>query len=356
MRVHSSWRSSTSPSRPLNVVLFMLLPAFVLVPALVAAYRDGILGIDLNQTLLPAARAIAAGHSPYPAYGYPPLVAFALVPLTALPGPNVIFTVLLIGCVPVCLWFLGVRDWRCYSVCFLWTPVLAAVQTGNVTILLLLGTSVCWHARDHWKRAAAAGGLAFAAKIICWPLIVWLAATRRTAAAVGVAVVSATVTFVLWGTLGFSGLAAYPSNLGSLNRAVSSESYTVKVMLLDLGASVDLARLVGIVLALGVLAGSVVMGRRGDDRRSFSLAVTAMIVASPIVWMHSFALLLGPVAVMRPRLSLAWFLPVLMVIGNGTGNGPPWQTVGVLGIAGVTLGVALAPSRQPAPPASRILA
>ena len=213
-----------------------------------------------------------------------------------------------------------------------------------VTILLLLGTAICWHSRDRWRRAAVAGGLAFAAKIICWPLVVWLAATRRTAAAVGVAVVAGGVTFVLWGTLGFSGLVDYPSSLGTLNRAVSSESYTVKVMLLDLGAEVGLARLGGILAALGVVAGTIVLGRRGDDRRSFALAVTAMIVASPIVWLHSFALLLAPVAVMRPRLSVAWLLPVLLVIGTGTGNGTPWQTAGVLGLAALTLGVALAPS------------
>jgi uncharacterized membrane protein len=46
------------------------------------------------------------------------------------------------------------------------------VQTGNVTILLLLGTAICWHARDRWRVASVAGGLAVAAKILCWPLLV----------------------------------------------------------------------------------------------------------------------------------------------------------------------------------------
>lgn len=335
--------------RALEIAIFVGLPVVVFLPFLLDAYHRGILGIDLEQTLLPAARTIAGGDSPYPAYGYPPLVAFALVPLTVLPGPDIVFTALLTACVPVSLWFLGVRDWRCFGVCFLWAPVLAAVQTGNVTILLLLGTAICWHARDRWKAAAAAGGLAFAAKIICWPLVVWLAATRRWAGAVGVAVVSAAVTFVLWGALGFSGLVGYPSSLGTLNRAVSSESYTVKALLLDLGAGVGLARLGGIAVALGVLVAVVVLGRRGDDRRSFALAVAAMIVASPIVWLHSFALLLAPVAVMRPRLSAAWLLPVGMVIGTGTGNGTPWQTAGVLGVAALTLVTALV-HRSSGPP------
>ena len=153
------------------------------------------------------------------------------------------------------------------------------------------------------------------------------------------------MTFVLWGTLGFSGLVDYPSSLRTLDRAVSSGSYTVKVMLLDLGVGSGLAGIGGALVGLGVLAGAIVCGLRADDRRSFAFAAAAMIFASPIVWMHSFALLLAPVAVMRPRLSAAWLIPVLMVIGTGTGNGAPWQTAGVLGLAALTLVVALVPGR-----------
>ena len=72
----------------------------------------------------------------------------------------------------------------------------------------------------------------------------------------------------------------------------------------------------------------------------------AMIVASPIVWMHSFVLLLIPVAVMRPRLSAAWLLPVAFLIGAGTGNGAPWQTAGVLALSVLTVALALLPPRR----------
>ena len=316
----------------------------------------GDLGIDLEQTFLPAARTLADGHSPYPGYGYPPLVAFVVVPLTLVPGPNIVFAALLIASVPASLWFLGVRDWRCYGIVFVWAPVMSAVQTGNVTLLLLLGSTICWHARDRWRTTSAAGGLAVAAKIICWPLLLWLAAMRRYAAAAGIVVVAAVVTFGLWATLGLSGLMDYPSSLRTLDKAVASESYTVKAVLLDLGAGAGAARIGGLLVTLGVLAGVVLVGRRGDDRRSFALAVVAMIVASPIVWLHSFALLIAPVAVMRQRLSLAWFVPILFVIGTGTGNGTPWQTGGVMAVAAVTLLAALVPSRhepEPALPAAR---
>ena len=65
-------------------------------------------------------------------------------------------------------------------------------------------------------------------------------------------------------------------------------------------------------------------GWRGDDRRSFALCVTAVIVASPIVWVSHFPLLLAPIAVMRPRRGVVWLLPLLMWVGPFAGNGSPW--------------------------------
>jgi hypothetical protein len=329
-----------------EIALLAVLPVAALLVFLGYAFTQGVLGIDLEQTLLPAARAITRGDSPYPGYGYPPLVAFGLVPLTLLPGPSIVFAVFLLACVPASLWLLGVRDWRCYGAAFLWAPVLAAVQTGNVTLLLLLGSSICWYLRDRWKPAAAACGLAIAAKILCWPLLIWLVATRRAAAAAGATAIAIGVTLSLWGMLGFSGLVGYPSSLEKLGHSVAPESYTVHVLLLDLGVGFGLARFASVCLAVAALVGAALLGHRGDDRRSFALAVTAMIVASPIVWLHSFALLLAPIAVLRPRFSALWLLPVLYAIGTGTGNGSPWQTAGVLGLSALTLGVAFAPSRS----------
>jgi hypothetical protein len=37
-----------------------------------------------------------------------------------------------------------------------------------------------------------------------------------------------------------------------------------------------------------------------------------MLVASPLVWSHYFALVLVPIAIYRPRLGWLWALPVLM--------------------------------------------
>ena len=275
---------------------------------------------------------------------YPPLVAFALVPLTFVPGPNIVFAAILIACVPASLWFLGVRDWRCYGVVFLWAPVLAAVQTSNVTIPLLLGSAICWHARDRWKPTAVAGGLTIAAKLLTAPLVIWLAATRRFAASIGVVAVAAGVSLVLWSVIGFSGAADYPSHIGTIDRSSPSRA-TRSRSCWRMPASVRGRHAsCGRFVALAVVASAAVLGWRGDDRRSFALAVAAMILAIPIVWLHSFALLIAPIAVMRPRLGAAWLVPILMIIGPGNGNGAPWQTAGMLALTALTLALALRPS------------
>ena len=303
----------------------------------------GELGIDLTHTLLPAAREIADWSSPYPAYGYPPLVAFALVPLTLLPSPELVWTGLLAAGLAASLWVLRIRDWRCYGAAFLWGASFHAIQTGNVTIPLLLATALAWRARDRVVAAGTWSGLAIATKIICWPLALWLAATRRLPAALTSVVVAGGVTAILWGSLGFAGLVDYPSSLDKLETTQSGSSYTVRALFEDLGAPA-LGQVAWYALVLAVLAGCVLAGRRANDELSFSLAVLACVIASPIVWLHSFVLLLAPLAVHRPRFGTVWLLPALLWFGSGTGNGTPWQTALVLGVAGIAFVLAVLPA------------
>ena len=325
----------------LDICLFVALPLLFETVLLVTAWRQGNFGIDFQQTLLPAARKIAHGVSPYPAYGYPPLVAFVLAPLTFLPSPQIVVALVLIACVPASLWLLEVRDWRCYGVAFLWAPVFSAIQTENVTLSLVLAVAAAWRTRNRWRATSAAGGLAIAAKILCWPILIWLGATRRVKDAVGAIVVAVAVTFGLWATIGFAGVVKYPSSLRGLDAKVAAQSYTLKAFAIDLGAGKTAAGVLGVALAIGVILCAVAFGLRHDDRRSFALAVVAMIVASPIVWLHSFALLLVPVALLRPRLSVEWLLPATLVAASGTGNGEPWQTGLVLVVAALTVASSL---------------
>lgn len=315
-----------------NVVLVALL--LIPVQKFVWAARDDILAYDFKQAFVPAAEAILDGRSPYPELGYPPLVAFLSVPFVLAPATEILVTVAVAACVPASLWLLGVRDWRCYVAAFLWVSVFNAVQTVNVTLPMLLAASVCWRWRDRTPVTAVAGGLAVAVKIIAWPLAVWLAATRRVKAAAGVVVVAVGVTLGLWAALGFSGLVDYPRGLGRQEGAQSHRGYTFQALVEDAGLPDVFGSIVAVGCLVLALAGVVLYARRGDDARSFACAAVGMIVASPIIWLHSFALLLAPVGVLRPRLSAVWFLPAtLLLVSPGTGNGAPWQTAATIGVA-----------------------
>ncbi len=172
-RVTSTASASGAPDTPASdlrlrniaaLVGLVGLPILLYAVMLQTFWSRGELGIDLTQTLLPAAREIADGNSPYPAYGYPPLVAFVLVPLTVVPSPELVYTAALLAGIPASLWVLRVRDWRCYGAAFLWGATFHAVQTGNVSIPLLLLTALAWRARES-ARAGAWAGLAIATKL-----------------------------------------------------------------------------------------------------------------------------------------------------------------------------------------------
>jgi len=87
-----------------------------------------------------------------------------------------------------------------------------------------------------------------------------------------------------------------------------------------------------------------VYAQRGDETRSFACAAVGLIVASPIIWLHSFVLLVAPVALLRPRLSAVWFLPAtLAFVSPGTGNGTAWQTLVTVSVAALVVVVVLIP-------------
>lgn len=355
--MESAIGSARAPRRAtsvLTVVGLVALPLVMYLVLLKAFWDRGELGIDFTQTLLPAAELVARGESPYPAYGYPPLVAFALVPFTIVPSPEILYTATMILGLVASLRVLGIRDWRCYGAAFLWGPSFHAVQTGNVTIPLLLGLAFAWRTRDRLQWTAIASGLAIATKIICWPALVWLAATRRVGAALSAFGVAFGTTAVLWGLVGFSGLRGYPSSLDRLESAQAPSSYTLTALLTDAGAPSLVARGAWAAMVAAVLLGVTVAGRKGDDRLSFSLAVFAAVVASPIVWLHSFVLLLAPLAIYRPRFGPLWLLPAALWFGSGTGNGAPWQTALVLGVGAATFVWTVLPRRARLAPQIRL--
>ena len=338
-----------------TTVLLVLLPAVALWAIFANVVRGGDV-TDFENTLYGAGQAVVDGESPYPAlddpalvsgkgYVYPPLTALVTVPLTSMSVEAAGFVVmaLLVAGFAATLLVLGVRDWRCYGLAFLWPPVLSAVQTGNITIPLALGAALAWRFRNDARVAGASLGLTLAAKPILWPLVVWLGVTRRLRAFVIALAVALLALAASWAVIGFAGLRGYPDLVRRLTDVEDEHGYTVYALALDLGASSVLAWALWACAAPAALAGAVFLARRGDDRRAFALCVVAALAFSPIVWQHYFAFLLVVVAVVQPTLGLAWFVPLLMYGSTGTLNGNTLQTAVGLGAAVLTVAVALRP-------------
>lgn len=334
-----------------SIVLFGALPVLTVIALFTAAISDDSIATDLRQ-FYGAAEAIVDGDSPYAAagitewggpYPYPPLPALTAIPLTPLPfdAAGVLVMAALVGAALATLRVLDVRDWRCYGLALLWPPVLSAVQTGNVTLWFGLAAALAWRYRDRLLAASASVGLTLAVKFFLWPLVVWHAATRRAAAAALSVVVGAGILLLSWAVIGFSGLVDYPDLVRRLEDAVGEDSYTLYIVGLDLGLPSSAARALWLAVGLALLAAVVVLGRRGDERSAFLLAIAASLALTPIVWLHYFALLLVVVAIAQPRLAAVWFVPLAMVITPGSGHPTPFETAATLAIAALTVGLAV---------------
>ena len=238
---------------------------------------------------------------------------------------------------------LGVRDWRCYGLAFLWPPVTDAITTGNITILLGLAAAFAWRYRDRPLTAGASVGISVAMKIFLWPLTVWLAASRRVVAAAWSVAIAVGALLLSWAVVGFRGFTEYPDLVRRLSDRMDERGYTVYALGVDLGLAPGVARALWIALAVATLLATIALARRGDDLRAFVLALTAAIAFSPIVWLHYFALLLVIVAVVQPRLGPMWFigLPLQVFITTGVYNGSTFQTAAMLGAAALTVALAL---------------
>jgi hypothetical protein len=102
---------------------------------------------------------------------------------------SIIASVSLLVLLAAALWLLDVRDWRIYGLMGLWPGVIAAVQTGNLSIPLTLLVALAWRNRDRTWAPGLFIGAAIALKLFLWPLLVWLLALHRyRAAATGAAV------------------------------------------------------------------------------------------------------------------------------------------------------------------------
>ena len=286
---------------------------------------DDTVGFDFAGTVWDGAVAIREGDSPYPRpiesevqIGnpalYPPLLMLLVAPFTVLPwwlGLTLWIGVLGAG-LALALWALGVRDLRCYALAFISAPVFGDLVTGNATLLLVPLVALAWRWRERWLRCGVATGLAISSKFLVWPLLFWLVGTRRYRAAGAALAATAIALLVPWAVIGFDGLTAYPDLLRIASEIYGVRSYSVSTMASALGVGADLALRLAFAVGLAIAVLALVVGRRGLDEASVALAVLASILGSPIVWEYNYALLFVPIAILRPRFSPLWVVPLLV--------------------------------------------
>jgi len=284
---------------------------------------------------------ILAGRSPYidpetfeetfeegrAPYVYPPVLALAVTPLSALPErvgdifvPGVLVTLLLIGATVGGLVLLGVRDWRCYPIALASPPTLEAFEYGAIGPILFLLVAVAWRWRDRVGAAAGATGLVVVLKLVLWPLVVWLASTRRLRTAVLAIVTAEALALLSWAAIGFSGLVDYPRLLRKLEELEAEQSYSAFAVFRNAGLPDAVAEGLAVAGGVALLVLAWRAARAKDrtalerDSRSLILAVAAGLVVTPILWLHYLVLLFVPIALARPRLSLLWFAPLALTV------------------------------------------
>jgi alpha-1,2-mannosyltransferase len=369
-------RGRQGPARPLSApsgsglrlaaerFFFAFLPPILLIGLVVDRYLIGkYLGFDYKP-LWEASRHIFHGASPYPPphtwalydeqqFVYPPIAALLAAPLGIFPFTvaAVLLAFLDVVATGLTLRVLGVRDWRCYGLTFLWYPVIQNVLVGSITSLLALGVAFAWRYRDDERVTTPLAAALIAAKVFLWPLLFWLAATRRGLAAVRALGLALAGIALSWALIGFAGLTSYPQLLDLLSRLEQWKSYSAVALGLVLGLSTGEARALAIVAGTVALLGVVLVGRvrKADpdaDCQAFVLALAAAFLFSPIVWTHYLALLVVPIAITRRTLTPLWFVPLAMWLTPGQSDGQTWRVV-----LGFSVWVAvLAASWRPASP------
>lgn len=294
-------------------------------------------GYDMRYAYLHGARAVLDGESPYPepggrafyedkAYVYPPLFAYLVTPFTLLPdGAAVVVAGLLSGALLLAsLWLLGVRDPLCYPAALLWAPTQVAIYNASISAVLPFAVAVAWRYRHTMWPLAATLGLTVAAKLFLWPLLVWAAAGGRVRASAYAVAIGVAATLVTWGAIGFAGFAGYPDLLRFLQDLNAERGYSPIGVLRSLGVGDELAVAVAVAIGGALLLAAIVLARRGEDAGALTLALGAALALSPIVWQHYLVLLLVPMAILRPRFSVLWLLPVLLWLSprsNSNGDG-----------------------------------
>jgi uncharacterized membrane protein YecN with MAPEG domain len=334
--------------------------AAISIVSLLAIAGTDELGWDFRFTYLRAAELVMHGDSPYPAlddavlasgtaYVYPPQLAVVLAPLSLFPTDLVVWVAFAAAVASLmgALALLGVRDIRCYAAVLAWGSTSSALEMTNLSAFLALALALAWRYRASLWPLAGILALAVSTKLFLWPVLVWVAATRRYRAAVLAVGLGVAVTFSSWAVIGFADLTRYPELLRRFSELQGAEnSYSIVAVIAAFGFGTSVGQGLALVVGGSLLVASVYFGWRvGDDERSFVAAIAATLALTPVVWLHYFVFLAVPLAIARPRFSALWLLPIVIWVCPRADNGDGFQTLLPAIVAAVLIGVILVQDR-----------
>lgn len=303
-----------------------------------ALYNFGpdVLAIDFHGQFWPAGRRVLDGLSPYDirwmdierdvAFPYNAVAALLFVPFALVPLwlAKIVFVAACIASVPLALRLLGIRDWRIYAITLIWVPVLTGAMYANISLPLVFGVALMWHQRHRPLVTGLLLALLVSVKLFVWPLALWLLACRHYSALAYASLFGLVLNVAAWAVIGFDQIGAYVNVLGLVTDRELPRSFSVLRVALDYGASRPAAYALALALAAIAGAATFVVARRGRARSALLLATVTSLLATPVAWDHYVALLIVPLALLRPRFDLVWMVPVailpvamaLMLIGE----------------------------------------
>jgi hypothetical protein len=335
--------------------MFGVIPAALTIYLFAAGGRA--FAYDFHQAFWPAGRDVLHGSTPYVdstspdvagnvAFIYPALAALLLAPFTLLgrASADVLFTALNVLAVVLVLRVLAVRDWRLYGLVFLLPSAVYGWHQANVTMPIVLGVAAVWRWRDRAVVAGLLVAVLVSVKLFVWPLALWLLTTRRYAAVGYALTAGVALNLASWLVLGFDQLPRYRALLQAATRLEEQSGYSAVAVALRLGLTRPVAYIVALALAGLAAALVAVLSRRSRERSALAASVALCLLASPIVWLPYFALLIVPLAIASPRLSPAWCLMLAMWAAPCV-HPAGWQLIIVLASAGTLVGIVLRSAR-----------
>lgn len=312
------------------VIALISLCVIAAVSTLAVAHGTSTIGFDFRGNEWEPARAVLHGHNPYHlvtraylvahsnAFLLPPLVALLATPLAVLPFAYAfgIWTAASLFAYLAALLVVGLRDWRCYALACLSLPFVANIELGQLSAFLALGYALAWRYRDRRYLPGLIVAVMIALKLLAWPLLLWLAFTRRPRAAVVGVVTAPVLVAVSWAVIGFQGLRGFAHALAVDAGAFETRTHSVTAVVKTIGLSRQTGELTTIAVCFGLLALALVAAMRRDDIAAFAAATGAGIYGSPLVHPHYLLPVVIALAIARPRptwewlaLTILWFSP-----------------------------------------------